>query len=220
VKELAPGLWQLSGFPPNAINMWLMGDVLVDAGGRLDRRRILKQLRGRNVKAHALTHAHPDHQGASHAVCSALGIPYWVPEADADAAEDPRLILARQPKNRLNGVMYRLLAGPGHPVDRRLREGDEVAGFQVVDAPGHSAGHVVYWRESDRVLVAGDVMGSMNPLTMWPGLRPPVDLFTPDPAQARESLKRVLALEPELVAVGHGPPVRGRQKLQDFAATL
>ena len=40
-------------------------------------------------------------------------------------------------------------------MDRILREGDEVAGFEVLDTPGHSAGHVSYWRESDRVLVLG-----------------------------------------------------------------
>ena len=34
MKELAPGLWQLSGFPPHGINVYLMGDVLVDAATR------------------------------------------------------------------------------------------------------------------------------------------------------------------------------------------
>ena len=28
--------------------------------------------------AHALTHAHPDHQGASKQVCDTLGVPFWV----------------------------------------------------------------------------------------------------------------------------------------------
>ena len=47
-----------------------------------------------------------------------------------------------------------IFMGPGHPVDRKLNEGDEVAGFKVIDVPGHSAGHVAFWRESDGVLVA------------------------------------------------------------------
>ena len=165
MKELAPGLWQLSGFPPQGINVYLMGDVLVDAATRRAGRRILRQLKGRQVTAHALTHAHPDHQGASHEVCTALGIPFWVGERDADAAEDPRLIGERQPKTRLNRVIGRFWTGPGHPVDRRLREGDEVAGFTVLDVPGHSAGHVAFWRESDRVLVLGDVLNNMDVVT-------------------------------------------------------
>jgi len=65
VKLLADGVWLLSGFPPNAINVYLVEDVLVDAGTRHARRRILRQLRGRKVAAHALTHVHPDHQGSS-----------------------------------------------------------------------------------------------------------------------------------------------------------
>jgi glyoxylase-like metal-dependent hydrolase (beta-lactamase superfamily II) len=220
VKELAPGLWQLSGFPPNAINVYLMGDVLVDAATKHAGRRILRQLKGRQVTAHALTHAHPDHQGASHEVCTQLGIPFWVGDADADAAEDPRLIEERQPKTRMNGVIRRVWTGPGHPVDRRLREGDEVAGFTVLHVPGHSAGHVAYWRESDRVLVLGDVLNNMNIITGRRGLYEPKWYFTPDPARNRESIRRVAALEPSLVVFGHGPPRRDAGALQDFAAKL
>jgi glyoxylase-like metal-dependent hydrolase (beta-lactamase superfamily II) len=72
VKRLADGLYQLSGFPPNGINVYLIGDVIVDAATRHASRRILRQVRGHDVTAHALTHAHPDHQGASKAICDAL----------------------------------------------------------------------------------------------------------------------------------------------------
>ena len=51
--------------------------------------------------------------------------------------------------------MDRVFTGPGHPVDRALRDGDMVGDFRVIDAPGHSAGHVVLWREADRVLIVG-----------------------------------------------------------------
>jgi len=220
VKELAPGLWQLRGFPPQGINVYLMGDVLVDAATKRAGNRILKQLRGREVTAHALTHAHPDHQGASHEVSTALGIPFWVGDNDADAAEDPRLIAERQPKTRLNGVINRFWTGPGHPVDRRLREGDTVAGFTVLDVPGHSAGHVAYWRESDRVLVLGDVLNNMDVFTGRRGLREPKWFFTPDPERNRESIGRVAALGPELVVFGHGPPLRDPSALAEFAAGL
>ena len=69
--------------------------------------------------------------------------------------------LASHPSRRFFDRAFR---GPGHPVDRKLNEGDEVAGFRVIDVPGHSAGHVAFWRESDRVLVLGDVLPSqLNP---------------------------------------------------------
>ena len=82
MKELAEGVWQLKGrLPiPNAINTYLLGDVLVDAGARFDGKTILRELQGQTVSAHALTHAHADHQGSSKLVCETLGIPFWVPE--------------------------------------------------------------------------------------------------------------------------------------------
>ena len=220
MRELAPGLWQLRGFPPQGINVYLMGDVLVDAATKRAGRRILGELKGRSVTAHALTHAHPDHQGASHEVCTALGIPFWVGERDADAAEDPRLIKERQPQTRLNNVINRVWTGPGHPVDRQLREGDTVAGFTVLDVPGHSAGHVAFWRESDRVLVLGDVLNNMNIVTGRRGLYEPKRLFTPDPERNRESIRRVAALGPDLACFGHGPPLRDPGALAEFAAGL
>jgi glyoxylase-like metal-dependent hydrolase (beta-lactamase superfamily II) len=194
--------------------------VLIDAGGKGDRKRILKQLAGHHVTAHALTHAHPDHQGSSHAVCTELGLPFWVPERDVAAAEDPEQIKARQPDHWLPRLMQLMFAGPGHPVDRTLHEGDEVGDFQVLDTPGHSAGHVSFWRESDRVLIAGDVVNTMNPFTMVRGLREPLEVFTPDVAENRRSIKRIAALEPALLLVGHGPPVRDPRKLAELAARL
>ena len=68
MRELAPGVSQLSGRPKNGINVYLVEDVLIDAATRRAPKRILGQLQGRKVSAHALTHAHPDHQGASTAV--------------------------------------------------------------------------------------------------------------------------------------------------------
>jgi glyoxylase-like metal-dependent hydrolase (beta-lactamase superfamily II) len=220
VKELAPDVWQLSGFPPNSINVFVIGDVLVDASTRYAGSRILRQLRGREINAHALTHAHPDHQGASHKVCTELGIPFWVGAADADAAENPELIGERQPSHPIAQLFAKTMTGPGHPVDRRLAEGDEVGGFQVLDVPGHSAGHVAFWRERDRVLVAGDVFNSANVFTGIPGLRLPYDFFTPDPARNRESAKRLGTLEPSLALLGHGPPVRDTAKFVAFCERL
>jgi len=217
MRELAPGVFQLSGFPPNGINVYVIGDVLVDAATRLAGRRIMRQIEGRSITAHALTHSHPDHQGASHQICEKLGIPYWVGERDVESAETGNF---EQSKNALNRLIAGAWGGPGHPVARRLHEGDEVAGFQVLDVPGHSPGHVAYWRESDRVLIVGDVMNGMNLITTIPGLHEPPKPFTPDPARNRESIRKVAALRPELVCFGHGPPFRDPDKLARFADQL
>ena len=219
MKELATGVAQLRGspfLPPHTINTYLVGDVLIDAARRGDAKRILRELSGRELKAHALTHAHADHQGASRAVCVQRGVSYWVPERDADAAEDPVLMKQRQPDHPINRLYFRIWAGPGHPVDRKLVEGDDVAGFKVLDAPGHSAGHVVYWREEDGVLILGDVLNNMDTMTLLPGLREPKSFFTPDPATNRKSIRRLAELEPKLVLFGHGAPLRDTRKFVDF----
>ena len=220
MKELAPGVWQLGGFPPNSINVYVIDDVLIDASTRYAGRRILRQIKGREITAHALTHAHPDHQGASHRVCTELGIPFWVGELDIPAAENPELIGDRQPDHPVAQFFHKTCTGPGHKVDRPLAEGDAVGSFTVLDVPGHSAGHVAFWREADRVLVAGDVLNSANPFTGLPGLRLPYDFFTPDPETNRRSAKRLGELEPELVLLGHGAPVRDRRKFSEFCADL
>lgn len=220
MKQLAEGLWQLRGLPPDGINVYLAEDVLIDAATRRAGRRILGQLEGRAVNAHALTHAHPDHQGASDEVCGKLGIPYWVGERDVPLAESPQVLAASQPSNALNRLAMRYWAGPGRNVDRALREGDEVAGFRVIDVPGHSPGHVAFWRESDRVLILGDVLNSIDIFTGLRGLHEPKAVFTPNPAENRRSARKLAALEPSLVCFGHGPPLRDSDQFVTFIGGL
>ena len=220
MKQLADGVWQLSLFPPNAINVFLLDDVLIDASTRFAARKIIKELEGRPLSAHALTHAHPDHQGASHAVCERFGVPYWVGEKDVEPAENPKLIGERQPDHFMTRLFGTHMTGPAHHVDRHLHEGDEVASFKVIDVPGHSAGHVAFWRQSDGVLVLGDVLNSADVYTLIPGLREPKTYFTPDPAENRRSARKLGLLEPKLVLFGHGPPVRDTKKFVDFVNGL
>lgn len=220
MNELALDVHMLSGFPPNAINVYLVGDVLVDAATRQAKRRIFRQLSGRKLAAHALTHVHPDHQGSSHAVCERYGVPLWCGERDAPAMETPGGVTGPEAPRWLKRVQERWWVGPPHRVDRVLREGDEVAGFTVLDTPGHTPGHISLWRESDRVLILGDVLNNMNLITAVPGLHEPPPMFTPDVASNRASIRKLAELRPTLVCFGHGPPLRDPGKLADFAARL
>ncbi len=220
MKQLAEGVYQLDGRPPNAINVYLVEDVLIDSGTRQAEGRVLRQLQGHTVNAHALTHAHPDHQGSSHAVCEKLGIPLWCGEGDVPAVETPGAIENPKAPRWLNHLQKRFWTGPPHPVARVLHEGEEVAGFTVLETPGHSVGHISFWREADRVLIAGDVLGNMNFITGMPGVHLPPDVFTPNPARNRESARRLAALEPALACFGHGAPLRDPRKLSEFAARL
>jgi hydroxyacylglutathione hydrolase len=220
MKRLAEDVYQLQGWPPNAINVYVIGDVLIDAATRQGEQRIMRQIAGRAINAHALTHAHPDHQGSSHAVCEKLGIPLWCGQGDVPAMETPGAVKNSQAPGWLNTLQERFWTGPPHPVARALSEGDEVAGFTVLETPGHSPGHVAFWRESDRTLILGDVLNNMNVMTGIPGLHQPPDLFTPDPPRNRESARRLAELRPALACFGHGAPLRDPDKLARFVAGL
>jgi glyoxylase-like metal-dependent hydrolase (beta-lactamase superfamily II) len=211
MRELADGVLQLDGFPRDSINVYVLGDVLIDSGTIFDRRRVLRQLDGRSLSAHALTHAHFDHFGSSRAVCDRFGIPLWCGEADAEAVERGRMV---GPRGRM------LPAAPSVPVARRLHEGDEVAGFTVLDTPGHSPGHVSFWRAADRVLVCGDVLWGRNPFLNSGPPQEPFPVASPDPAENRRSARRLAELEPALVLFGHGAPLRDTQRFIDIVAAL
>ena len=198
----------LDGFPPYAINVYLMGDVLVDAGSRHATRRILRQLNGRTVAAHALTHAHPDHQGASHEVCETLSLPLWCGELDAEAMEDGRD-----------------QAPPAEAPDQR----DRRPGVHRPAAPGRAGG---FTRATRSRASRCSTSRATRPATSRSGGRPTARssaatcsrTSTRSPASPActsrsrssrrtrcatgESMRRLAALEPELVCFGHGRPLR------------
>ncbi|MDX6697077.1 MAG: hydroxyacylglutathione hydrolase [Solirubrobacteraceae bacterium] len=219
MRPLADGVWQIAGLPPNAFNVYLIGDVLVDTSTRHGHRRILRQLGGRTLSAVALTHVHLDHQGSAHRICETLGVPLWCPAGEVDVMEDGD-VLARMPDRLINRINDRLMTGPPHPVERPLREGDDVAGFTVLDVPGHSKGQIAYWRESDRTLIAGDVLINMSFATGLTGLHEPPAAFTSDAPRNRESARRIAELRPALALFGHGPPLRDPGRLADFVGAL
>jgi hydroxyacylglutathione hydrolase len=218
VKYLAPGVWRLGELPRPLINVYLAEDVLIDAGRRWDRRRIAKQLEGRELSLLALTHVHPDHQGCAKQVCEERGIPLACHEDDVDAMEGRRPVAATAaPLAKLFG---RLWQGPPHPVDRVLHEGDEVAGFRVVHAPGHAPGEVIFFRERDRVAICGDVVRNISYISLRARLaEPPADL-TPDPAENRRSIRKLADLQPSLILPGHGPALTDMAAFGRFVAAL
>ena len=225
MREVADGVHLITGFPPYAINCYLIehpdGDVLVDAMTQRDAKRILKSVQGRRLAAHVPTHAHADHIGATHAVASRLDIPVWVHADDRAPVENPDIIVERQPDAAINRLFAKIMLGPGHPVSRELAEGDEVAGFTVLHTPGHSAGHIVLWRERDGVLILGDVLNNQHPLLGFPrGLRLPLGVFTPDPARNRQSAKRLSELAVKTALFGHGPPERDGARFRAFTSAL
>ncbi len=205
--EVAEGVWRLNEFPRPAINIYLAGDVLIDAGRRWDRRRVFSQIADREISMVALTHVHPDHQGVAKDVCVQRGVPLACHADDVDAMEGRRAVQEAGANNIFNRVISKIWEGPPHKVEHVLNEGDEVAGFRVIHAPGHARGEVIFFRDSDRVAICGDVIRNMSYATTLPGIREPPDAFTYDPVENRRSIRKLAALEPCIILPGHGPAV-------------
>ena len=125
-----------------------------------------------------------------------------------------------QPDNPFMRTCSRLMSGPAYPVARVMQEGEEVSGFRVVHAPEHTPGHVIFFRESDRVAVVGDVLNGMNLATTWPGLHQPPAFFCTDVTENRRSIRRLAELEPSLLCFGHGPPLSDMKKFERFLKRL
>ncbi|HEX6688659.1 MAG TPA: MBL fold metallo-hydrolase [Solirubrobacterales bacterium] len=220
MKQLAPGVWRLKELPLPVINIYLAEDVLIDAGRSWDRRRVFAEIEGREISMLALTHAHPDHQGVAKDVCEARGIPLACHADDVEATEGRRPLQEAHRGHPVNRVIRSIWEGPPYKVERVLNEGDEVAGFRVVHAPGHARGEVIFFRESDRVAICGDVIRNLSYATYRPMLAEPPTIFTYDPAENRRSIRKLAALEPALVLPGHGPAVTDIGAFERFVAAL
>jgi hydroxyacylglutathione hydrolase len=220
VKEVASNLLQLRGFPPNGINVYLLDDVLIDAATRLATGRILKQVGDRPLSSVTLTHVHPDHQGAAKEICEKRGVPLACHADDVDAMEGRRPVQESHRDHPVNKLVHRFWEGPPHKVDRVLNEGDEVAGCRVIHAPGHARGELIFFRDSDRVAIAGDVINTMNVWNGIPGIHEPPEVFTLDPVENRRSIRKLLDLRPSVICVGHGAPLRDIEKLERFVEKL
>jgi glyoxylase-like metal-dependent hydrolase (beta-lactamase superfamily II) len=220
MRHLAPGVWRLREIPAPLINVYLAEDVLIDAGRSWDRRRILSEVEGLELSMLALTHVHPDHQGIAKELTEARGIPLACHRDDVDAMEGRRPVQEANPDHPLNRLIRALWEGPPCGVDRVLEDGDEVAGFRVVHAPGHARGEVIFFRESDRVAICGDVIRNISYATALQGIREPPELFTYDPAENRRSIRRLAELEPALILPGHGPAVTDMAAFERFVEAL
>jgi len=210
--------------------------VLIDAGWAGDApaiARAARQLLGTaRPAAILLTHCHPDHSGAARPLAVEWGCrvylhPLELPIAHGDFAAmqasagplDHRVILPvmraigaqrRAEILRRNSIaeLTELLDVSDHPPG--------LPGWTCVPTPGHTPGHVAYYRAQDRVLISGDAVVNLQLNTVRglvlqrPGLSGPPWYTTWSRRAAASSLRTLAELDPAIIASGHGIPVSGR----------
>lgn len=229
-------------FSTSFANVYFIGEpdawVLVDAGlpgyaGRIQRAAEARFGQRAKPRAIVLTHGHRDHAGSAAELAAMweapvlvhpLELPYVTGRSEY-APKDPTVggamaLLSRffpMPTFDLGDVAGTLPSSrsiPGLP------------NWLWLHTPGHTHGHVSLFRESDRTLIAGDALATMN-LNSFVGIvsrRPefagPPAPFTPDWYMAEASLHALAGLQPNAVCAGHGLPITGEdtaERLHHFA---
>lgn len=184
-------------------------------------------------RAILMTHAHIDHVGNAKTLADAYGVPVYVHALEAPyvtgggdyAPADPT------PGGAI-AFVARFLPTKGADLGDRVRtlpeDGTvpELPGWRWVATPGHTVGHVAYFRAADRVLIAGDAFATADmddwvAVNTWPRqIARPAMPFTPDWEAARASILRLADLDPAVVAVGHGRPIEAddlAERLRELA---
>jgi glyoxylase-like metal-dependent hydrolase (beta-lactamase superfamily II) len=235
-QEIAPGVFYLSA---GIANLYLVGDgasrfIVVDAGmhGYADTiRKAVENKFGPGAAPLyiALTHGHFDHAGSAAALAKHWDVPIYAhrlempyitgksnyPPPDPTVGGAMSLLGRFFPNRKVN------LNGMVEALSNSLPKMDE---WQVHFTPGHTPGHVSFFRPSDRTLLVGDAFTTVD-LDSFGAMatkkqevsRPPA-YFTCDWQKAHESVEHLSDLAPRVLAAGHGIPMSGAEAEEQLRA--
>ena len=177
-----------------------------------------------------LTHGHFDHVGALIEL-----VEHWDVTVYAHELELPYLTGKKsypEPDMTVEGGMVAKMSpifpiepiNLGDRVDRLPSDGTvpHLPGFRWIHTPGHSSGHVSFFRDSDGVLIAGDAFVTVKQeylyrvFTQEKEISGPPRYLTPDWHAAWESVKKLEALKPAAAVTGHGIPIQGEELSQNL----
>jgi steroid delta-isomerase-like uncharacterized protein len=230
LERVADGVWLLRGGIPRTMNVYFLEDqgggvTMFDAGIRSMTHAVAEAaapLGG--INRIVLSHADADHRGTA----SRLRVPVHCHPAEVEAAGSDEPVRAYHRLDKLGipaRYVYRHLLsfwdGGAVEIAGTVDEGDDVSGFQVVHLPGHAPGMIGLFRESDRLALTGDCFYVVDPETSRkapPG--PPHEAFNESTEQARESIRKLAALEPSAAWPAHLDALTGdvRAQLERAAA--
>ena len=204
--------------------------VLVDAGV-FGTKTLIQQAAatrfgpGSRPAAIVLTHGHFDHVGVLEDLAAEWDAPVWAHQLEAPYLNGTASYPPGDPS--VGGGLVAALSPlfPRAPVNVGTRlnilppDGmvPPMPGWRWIHTPGHSPGHVSFWRESDRTLIAGDAFVTTAQESIYavtvqaPELHGPPKYFTIEWDKAGASVRALAELEPELVVTGHGRAMQGNE---------
>lgn len=215
--------WGPAGAKPGR---WVLVDAGVPGSAGLIRRAAEARFGpGTRPASIVMTHGHFDHAGALRSLAEEWEVPIFAHRLElsylnGESAYPP-------PDPTVGGGLMAAMSplyprGPfdvtpwlsALPADGTV---PGMPGWRWVHTPGHTAGHVALWREADRALIAGDAFITTDQESAYAvavqrlELHGPPMYYTPDWEGAEASVKRLAALEPELVVTGHGRAMAGAE---------
>ncbi|NGZ75587.1 MBL fold metallo-hydrolase [Saccharibacillus alkalitolerans] len=218
VKSITESIRSVGAWVGIPIHVWIVaeqdGVTLVDTGMSFMARSILKEIDRLNagpLRRIVLTHGHADHVGGLKSVLRERDVPVYMHAAEIPYAEGD---LAYPGKDRAHAHVEKGILRPLSAVEGRDGRAERIGSLTPYFTPGHSPGHVVYFHEKDRVLLAGDLFNSKKG-------RLAQARFTPDPDLALRSANILRRLDPERMEVCHGDTVfRPAGQLADLEAEV
>lgn len=231
--EVLPDLYS---FTIQIVNIVMVGHmdqkefVLIDAGMPYSANKIISEAETRfgadcRPKAIILTHGHFDHVGSIIEL-----VKHWDVLVYAHELELPFLTGKMdypEPDSTVEGGMVSKMSPifPNEAIDLGSRvtalpeDGTvpHLPGFRWIHTPGHSPGHVSFFREKDKALIVGDAFITVKQeylykvLTQKLEISGPPRYLTPDWVAAKKSIEKLEALKPSVAITGHGLPITGDQ---------
>jgi len=225
-------IFQLS-FMPNVfpVNCYLIAETdrltLIDAALPYSAKSIIKaaQKIGKPIANIVLTHAHNDHVGSLDALKALLpNVQVSISTRDALLLKGDTKLLEDEPSSPIRGgIPKKIQTKP----DILLKDGNLIGSLEVVTAPGHTPGSIALLDTRNGNLIAGDAFQIRGGIAVSGVLKPSFPfpaLATWNKQVAIDSAKKLLEINPSLLAVGHGQmiekPIQAMKQAIDDASRL
>lgn len=237
MREVADGVWSLRTYIVNVVFVSETEDswVLIDAGMYGSANRIkaaAAELFGEDSRPSAihLTHGHFDHVGALEELAKEWDVPVYAHSLELPYLTGKSKYPPPDPSVGGGAMSTLSFAYPRGPIDvsSRVQAFPQsgllpgMPGWQLIHTPGHTPGHVSFFRPEDRCLIAGDAFVTTKQesltavLLQRSELNGPPMYYTSDWQAAGDSVRRLAALRPETAITGHGLSMEGEELAADL----